>query len=179
MKKLFNALIAPCLVLALMLTSMFTTSCDAAALQKAKKAGNQLADLSATAIEATKTAYSTKLITLEQKNSIADSLIALSYGGKAFSEYGKQLEAEYGKTPVPQNKLIEFQTLFDKRVVTPFVLLLSKLDSSIRSEQLRQAIAAIRIAVLTVSAVFTTAAVTRQRISETEPGWVRQANYAV
>lgn len=119
-------------------------------IARAKRASNALAGLTADAITATRTAFENKLISLEQKNSIADALIMISRGGTRFTLAVKA--AESSKLLVERREVLN--QVFSRDIVEPFLSLLQQIGLLKNAAALAHAIDLLRVQILVISKVF-------------------------
>jgi hypothetical protein len=142
MKKLIICLI--------LIYSFLITGCPKASVEKVKKASGQVATYANEAVNFTRDLYRENVISLAQKDKIADALIKLAQGGIAFDALVKQYEAQYGNN-APSGVLQQIVNAFKSNLVNGFLDVLSALKVINPSEKLRQTIELIRTTVLLIA----------------------------
>ena len=119
-----------------------------AAAEAAKDIGGGTRDV----IRAVGEAYDKKLISLEQKDRLADILIAISKGGQKGVDAIELLHQQGVEDPTPdQSRLL--MKIFDDDVVAPFLTLLTELGklSDTQSAAIRAALISVRAAIVLLS----------------------------
>ena len=147
--KFLQAFFLAFAIYAVVLTNI---ACDQNQIRKAAKASDQLSGLTLDAVRATKQAYTDGLITLEQKDRIADKLLVLASGGQTFNAVVKQTAANSGA--MTTDKWLALEKLFDVEVITPFLEFLAQTAGVASATKLNAAIGLIRLSVLTIAQVF-------------------------
>lgn len=160
--KINRLILSVLLTFAVLASAIATTACPnapskpkaEAAITKAAKASFELSHLTTDAIRATKTAYDEQLITFEQKNALAEKLLVLARGGKAFNQLVKKAHETYsesGNLPPDELKLLE--AAFDVNVLNPFLAFAASVGIN-ASPKLKAAIETLRAAVNIIGAAF-------------------------
>lgn len=130
--------------------SMFLAGCNTPAIQKAVKASGELASTIHDGIVAAGNLYDQHVISLTQKDKIADGLVAISKAGKTFND------SVIAASKLPDKGVSQLPALaaqFDT-VVTPFLNLLDelKLLSPAASATIATSIAALKTAIIIIAA---------------------------
>jgi hypothetical protein len=135
---------------------VLTTACPSESqIRKAAKASNSLANLTNNVTDAVRAAFQANAINVETKNKLADALILIAKEGKIFNDMliANQGSAQNGQ--LPPGIFTQLTTQFDK-VVQPFLDMattLNLLGPSV-NQQLAKTFAALRAAILIISAAF-------------------------
>lgn len=97
-------------------------------------------------------AHDKQLITLQQKDKLADLLIAIAKGGQKGVDVIAALEAA-GATSIPSDKQKLLSTIFSDEVTTPFLQLLTELGklTDSQSAAIRLALGGLRTTILLLS----------------------------
>lgn len=135
---------------------LLTTACPSESqIRKAAKASNDLANLTNNVTDAVRVAFQAGQISVETKNKMADALILIAKEGKIFNDMliANQASAQNGN--FPPNIFVQLSTQFDK-VVQPFLDMASTLNvlGPTSNQRLAQTFAALRAAILIISAAF-------------------------
>lgn len=152
----FRAVALPLLILALLTGTLPAPACNKDETKKslavASEAAKDIAGGTRDTIKAVGQAFDKKLITLEQKDKLADLLIAISKGGQKGVAAISALEAS-GVTELDLNQASALNALFDTEVITPFLDLISELAklSPSQSAAIRAALSGVRVAILLLS----------------------------
>jgi hypothetical protein len=124
-------------------------------IRKAAKASGQLAGLTNGVVDAVRAAFQAGQINEATKNKMADALILVAKEGKTFNDLliADRSLAQNGK--FPPNVFAQLSSQFDK-VVQPFLDLTTQLNLTgpNTNQNLAQTFAALRAAILIISAVF-------------------------
>lgn len=152
------------LALALYAVILTSVACDQNQIRKAAKASNQLSGLTLDAVRATKQAYLDGMITLEQKDRIADKLLILATGGQTFNQAVKRMAAS--SEAMTPGKWQALERLFDAQVIVPFLAFLAQTAGAANAAKLSAAIGLIRLSVLTIAQVFGRRQAAARRINE-------------
>ena len=142
------------LVVALMTGTLPTPGCGNAkknlgvAAEAAKDIGGGTRDV----IAAVKKAFEQKLITIEQKDKLADLLIAVAKGGEKGVNVIAALEAS-GVTDMTPDQALQLSKIFTDEVIAPFLDLISEIAKLSPSSQvaIRAALATLRTTILLLS----------------------------
>lgn len=148
-----QATIAALVITALVL---LTTACPSESqIRKAAKASNSLANLTNNVTDAVRAAFQAGTINVETKNKLADALILIAKEGKIFNDMliANQAAAQSGQ--FPPGIFTQLTTQFDK-VVQPFLDMATTLNllGPNVNQQLAKTFAALRAAILIISAAF-------------------------
>lgn len=122
------------------------------ALAEASEAAKDIGGGTRDTINAVSQAFDAKLLTLEQKDKLADLLIAIAKGGQKGVAALQAIEAS-GVTELDLTQREMLNRLFDEAVIAPFLDLLTELGklSNESSAAIRAALAAVRTAILLFS----------------------------
>lgn len=120
----------------------------AQAAEAAKDIGGGVRDV----IKAVGQAYDAKLITLEQKDQLAEILKAIAKGGQKGVDAIQKLQEQGVDIPTPDQRAI-LNRIFDDDVVAPFLNLLTRLGtlSNDQSIAIRAALTSVRTAIVLLS----------------------------
>lgn len=135
---------------------LLTTACPSETqIRKAAKASNSLANLTNNVTDAVRAAFQAGTINLETKNKLADALILIAKEGKIFNEMLIANQASAQNNQFPPNIFAQLTTQFDK-VVQPFLDMATTLNllGPNVNQQLGKTFAALRAAILIISAAF-------------------------
>lgn len=143
------------------------TACpNKATIEKAEHASAKLAGYASLAVSATGELYRQKIITLEQKDRIADALIMLAKVGAEFDKSVTKIKAEFGEKP-PQSQIDGLIRLLKADLVPQFSAVLSAIKIAVVPQRLKEAIEAIRSGILLIAAALDVGAETKQIIGGT------------
>jgi predicted HAD superfamily phosphohydrolase len=135
----------------LIISTLFLTACPKeSAVRKAAKASYQLSGLTRDVVAATGRAYDEQIISTETKNRIADKLKLIAIGGQKFNT----IVATLDKSDVPFDKRALLNQILNDEIAAPFLEILEalKVVSAAQASHLHNALSALRIAILTISA---------------------------
>jgi hypothetical protein len=152
------------LVLMLALVSLPITGCGGEkTLSQAAEAAKDIGGGTRDVIKAVGEAYDKKLITLEQKDRLADTLKSIAKGGQKGVDAIELLQKQGVENPTPEQSRL-LMTIFDNDVIAPFLNLLTDLSklSPSSSATIRAALASVRTAILLLSSRIGRADVIRQ-----------------
>ncbi|HEY2975094.1 MAG TPA: hypothetical protein VGJ48_21440 [Pyrinomonadaceae bacterium] len=135
---------------------LLTTACPSEnQVRKAAKASNNLANLTNNVTDAVRIAFQAGQISADTKNKMADALILIAKEGKIFNDMliANQSSAQNGT--FPPNIFAQLTSQFDK-VVQPFLEMGTTLNllGPNGNQKLAQTFAALRAAILIISAAF-------------------------
>ena len=135
---------------------LLTTACPSESqIRKAAKASNSLANLTNNVTDAVRAAFQANTINVETKNKLADALIVIAKEGKIFNDMliANQASAQSGQ--FPPGIFQQLTSQFDK-VVQPFLDMATQLNllGPNANQQLQKTFAALRAAILIISAAF-------------------------
>jgi hypothetical protein len=135
---------------------LLTTACPSESqIRKAAKASNSLANLTNNVTDAVRAAFQANAINVETKNKLADALILIAKEGKIFNDMliANQAAAQNGQ--FPPGIFNQLTTQFNL-VVQPFLDMATTLNllGPNVNQQLAQTFAALRAAILIISAAF-------------------------
>lgn len=121
-------------------------------LSQAAEAAKDIGGGTRDVIKAVGDAYQAKLITLEQKDRLADLLIQIAKGGQKGVAAIEKLQQQGVSIPTLDQKQI-LNKLFDDEVVSKFLTLLTELGklSDAQSASIRLALASVRTAIVLLS----------------------------
>ena len=143
---------------------MLTACPSAASLQKVQDSSARVAKYANAGVDLTRTLYESKVITLAQKDAIAQKFVLLARGGIAFDAAVANAKATYG-TNAPQATIQQLLATFDSQVVGQFLEILTSLKVIGASGAYAAIIETIRAAVMVVAGVFGTKAAVTQRLA--------------
>ncbi|HEY8560529.1 MAG TPA: hypothetical protein VIL74_09140 [Pyrinomonadaceae bacterium] len=152
-------------VFALSALVLNSTACDARDLAKAKEQSARLAKYTNAGVDATRELYRAKMITLAQKDKIADGFIKLAEAGQAFEKTLSAIERQYGTNAPPQSEIDRLFNVFDREVVDQFLELLKELRVTVRSERVAEIIGILRTVVITTAKLFNKRAPVEQKLA--------------
>jgi hypothetical protein len=123
------------------------------AVRKAARTSYELSGLTLDAVNATGKAYAQHVIDLPTKNKIANSLKSIAIGGQRFNQVVTALNAANANS-VSTDRLALLNQILSEEIVAPFLDILQTLKaiSTAQANYLHVAIAALRTAILTISA---------------------------
>lgn len=139
-------------VLFILVLGLITTGCPQSSINTVKANSSRVAKYSNVGINITRDLYQSKIITLGQKDKIADGFIALAKAGQAFDLAVSKLETEYGSN-VTKGDIAKLISVFDAEIVARFSDLLVTLGQAGISPQLQGVIQTIKDAVLVIAGV--------------------------
>ena len=135
---------------------LLTTACPSESqIRKAAKASNSLANLTNNVTDAVRAAFQANAINVETKNKLADALIVIAKEGKIFNDMIIANQAAAQNNQFPPGIFAQLTAQFDL-VVKPFLDMattLNLLGPNI-NQQLATTFAALRAAILIISAAF-------------------------
>lgn len=128
------------------------TSCKENDLQKSAEAAKDIGGGTRDVIKAVGDAYQAKLITLEQKDRLADILKKIAQGGQKGVDAIEFLQKQGITTPTSEQR-INLSKIFDDDVVAPFLNLLTELGklSESANATIRTAMVSVRTAIVLLS----------------------------
>lgn len=135
---------------------LLTTACPSESqVRKAAKASNSLANLTNNVTDAVRAAFQANAIDVETKNKLADALILIAKEGKIFNDMLIANQAAAQNNQFPPGIFQQLTTQFDK-VVQPFLDMANTLNllGPNVNQQLAKTFAALRAAILIISAAF-------------------------
>jgi hypothetical protein len=135
---------------------LLTTACPSEnQIRRAAKASNDLANLTNNVTDAVRIAFQAGQINVETKNKMADALILIAKEGKIFNDMLIANQASAQNGTFPPGIFTQLSTQFDK-VVQPFLEMATTLNllGPSGNEKLAQTFAALRAAILIISAAF-------------------------
>ena len=146
------------MVAAVLITAivLLTTACPSEnQIRKAAKASNDLANLTNNVTDAVRIAFQAGQISVETKNKLADALILIAREGKIFNDMLIANQASAQNGTFPPGIFTQLSTQFDK-VVQPFLDMATTLNlvGPNTNQKLVQTFAALRAAILIISAAF-------------------------
>lgn len=151
------------LVVMILIWSVVFTGCPVKSVNKARQQSRVVATYTNAAVSLTRTLYETHVITIDQKDVIADKFIILAKAGIAFDILAKNINDTYGLN-VPKSEIQKLFQVFDAQIVAAFISVLSALKIiSIQSKYIA-ILDSIRTAVLIIAGVFNQRAMISQRI---------------
>jgi 3-oxoacyl-(acyl-carrier-protein) synthase len=139
-------------MLVLPLSVATQTACGEKRLSQAAEAAKDIGGGTRDVISAVDQAFTEKLITLEQKDKLADLLGLIAKGGQKGVDAIELLQQQGVENPTPeQSKLL--MRIFDDNVIAPFLQLLTELGklSDTSSAAIRAAMISVRAAILLLS----------------------------
>jgi hypothetical protein len=146
-KIVLPSLLIWCLVLT-------TTACPSrASLDKAARASSDLATYANAGVNVTRELFAANLLTLEQKDRIADGFIALARAGQAFDTLVANARVQYGDN-APKDAVAAIFATFDKTVVNQLVSVLNALKLTQVSARFAAVIETLKTAVLLIANAF-------------------------
>lgn len=139
------------LIIAAVFLVGITTGCPAKTLDKAQSSSVKIATYANTGINITRDLFNSRVITLAQKNQIAQGWLALAQAGQAFDVTVVRLKQQYGSATPPASEIEALFTAFDDQVVNQFIHVLTALGVAGIPAEFQTVIAAIRTAVLIIA----------------------------
>lgn len=147
----------------LLICSLFCLACPKQNIDTAKAQSAKLARYAGAGVYLTGELFRNKVLTLGQKDKIADGFIFLAKAGQTFDAAIAELEKKYDGKTVPKAELKDLFAVFNAEVVAKFLDLLRTLKVSVHPD-LADVIEAIRTAVLIVAGLFGKKLEVRQQI---------------
>lgn len=160
-KFLTGAMLMYCVVF---ISVIGATGCPQRSIQKAKDASAKVATYANTGVNITRDLYRQELITLAQKDKVADAFVVLANAGIAFDQAVAAIEREFGTNP-PKPKIEALFAAFDQQVVGAFLSVLAELKVIGNTAAWSVTIEAIRAAVLIVAGAFGRKAYVERRLA--------------
>jgi hypothetical protein len=150
--KIFNMKLL--VVFALLYCIVLTACPKDTAVRKAARASYELAGLTHDAIAATERAYNDHILVKEQKDRIAVWLGTIAHGGVKFNQIATQINGVNANV-TPTGTLNTLNLILSQEIAGPFLQILAELRALTAGQAvfLQAAIAALRTAILTISAV--------------------------
>lgn len=105
-------------------------------------------------VEVTRSLFNGRIITLEQKDKIADAFILLGRGGIEFDNAVARLHAQYSSGNVPKDKLDVLFALFDSAVIDKLIKILTDLRVFGANNSYAEIISLLTTSVLLVAKAF-------------------------
>ena len=136
-------------VIALLLTAvLILTGCPSSKTRKAAEVSYQFSGLVLDLAKAADKAYEAGALTVPQKDSVVSTVRKMNEGAKAFNAIVTELA---NQPEVPPDKLATLNLILSAQIIDPFLDLISKLGVAINVEQIKIAVASVRVAILTIS----------------------------
>lgn len=135
----------------LIFTSLFHIACPKdSVVRKAARASYELSGLTRDVIAATGKAYDAQILTLDQKNQIARKLQMIAAGGARFN----QIATAANNSNTNPSVITTLNLILSNEITAPFLEILQILGaiSPTRADYLQVTLAALRTAILTISA---------------------------
>lgn len=139
------------------------TACPQKTIDTAKKQSTQIAVYANNGVEITRELFRNQIISLAQKDKIADGFILLAKAGQTFDLTVKNLENTYGKRP-PKSELDKLFQVFNSEVVANFLEILRELKVIGANNRYGEVISLLQTAILTIAAVFRNSRQIKQQI---------------
>lgn len=141
------------LAFSILFLTLVSAACPARTIQKAKSASGKLATYANTGVNITRDLFHQNLISITQKDKVAQAFIVLADAGIAFDGAVVALQREFGNSP-PKPKLDALFAAFDAQVVGSFIAVLQELKLLSNTAALSATIEAIKAAVLIIAHAF-------------------------
>lgn len=132
---------------------LLLSACPKKSISEAKKQSAQIAVYANNGVEATRTLFQSRVITLEQKDRIADAFILLAKAGQTFDRTIQNIETTYGAKP-PKTELYKLFQVFNAEVVGRFLDILQQLKIISANNQIGEIVSLIQTAILTIARLF-------------------------
>jgi hypothetical protein len=133
---------------------IMTTACPSqTSLQKAKDSSAKLATFANEGVNITRDLFREKIISLDQKDHIAEGFILLARSGIAFDSAVVKLQQTYGDKP-PRSEIEKLFAVFDAEVVAKFVAVLATLKVVGKDSKIVEIISFLQTAILTIARAF-------------------------
>lgn len=143
---------------------IFSTACPSGgSIAKAKQSSAKLAGYANLGVNGTRDLYRANLISLEQKDTIANGFLVLAKAGIAFDAAVKNLETTYGAN-VPKSEIEKLFAVFSGDVVAKFVDVLKQIRIVGANNSVGEIIALLQTAILAVAKAFSKEKVIRQQL---------------
>jgi hypothetical protein len=147
------------LIMAVFTVGVVTTGCPReradSNIRKAAKASFELAGVTNDTVTAVGRAYTDGIISLEQKDRLADKLVILAKGGKTFNAAVRKAAEVYSTDVDPPPSEIDLLiALFDSDVISPFLEFLAAVGGINAPPYLATAVEMIRNVVLQIARGF-------------------------
>jgi hypothetical protein len=144
--------------------SLLTTGCPQKSIDQAKKSSAKIATYANTGVNVTRDLYRAQLLSLPNKDKIADGFIALAKAGQTFDAAVLKIEQQYGPNAPPKAEIDKLFAVFDAEVVDRLVEVLRSVGLSGIPEKFREIVNTLKSAVIIVAKVFGHAAAVRARL---------------
>lgn len=135
-------------------------------IEKAKSASAKLAGIADTGVNLTRTLYRRDVISLEQKDRVADAFIKLAKSGVFFDKTVRELENIYTDSHPPRDKLSELIVLFNSGIVADFITLLTTLRVISADGKFVRTIELMKTSILLIASVLQIEKNTKAKIAE-------------
>lgn len=140
MRKFFTSL--------LILASLILTGCPSSKVKKAAETSYQFSGVVLDLAKATEKAVDAGALTVAQKDVAVSLVRKMNDGAKAFNA----VVAEISQLPeVPADKLALLNAILSQQIIDPFLAFLTSAGAAVNVAGLKTAIAAVRVAILTIS----------------------------
>jgi len=144
MKFLFRTLIVP---LALIFT-LVLTGCPSSKVKKAAEVSYQFSGVVLDLAKATDKAFDAGALTVSQKDEAVSVIRKMNEGAKAFNAVVTEISQ---LAEAPPDKLALLNAILSQQIIDPFLAFLTSVGAAVNVAGLKTAIAAVRVAILTIS----------------------------
>lgn len=129
------------------------TACPTKTIESAKKQSSRIATYANSGVNITRILFNERVISLTQKDKIANAFIVLAHGGQAFDASVARLEAAYGDK-VPMSEIEALFQVFDAQLVGKFLDILRELKVISAGNKYAEIIALLTSTVLIIAKAF-------------------------
>lgn len=141
------------ITLILIYAVFLVSACPKKSINEAKKQSAQIANYANNGVEITRELFRGQIISLEQKDKIADGFILLAKSGQTFDLTVKNIENTYGTRP-PKSEIERLFQVFNAEVVARFLDILRELKVVSANNQIGEVVALLQTAILAIAKVF-------------------------
>ena len=146
MKKIVTALL-------LIYSLVMLTACPQKSITEAKKQSSQIAVYANNGVEITRELFRSQIISIAQKDRIAEGFILLAKSGQTFDRTVKNIENAYGTRP-PKSEIERLFQVFNAEVVARFLDILRELKVVSADNRIGEVVALLQTAILAIAKVF-------------------------
>ena len=140
-------------VLVLIYSMVLLSACPQKSIGEAKRQSSQIAVYANNGVEITRELFRNQIISLAQKDRIADGFILLAKSGQTFDLAVKNIENTYGTRP-PKSEIERLFKIFNAELVAKFLDILRELKVISADNRIGEVIALLQTAILIIAKVF-------------------------
>jgi hypothetical protein len=141
------------IICCVLIYSFLITGCGPADIQKVRERSNQFAGYADTGVNVTRDLFRANLLSLKQKDAVADGFIKLSEAGITFNAAIDKAIQVYGST-VPLSEIEKLFAVFDSSIVTQLIAVIALIKPLDNASKFVQVIETLKNVVLLAAKAF-------------------------